>query len=179
MTRLLLCRHAEAGSNEQTASLAAELERARPVAVYTSPLPRAVDTAAAVAGRHGLSPIEVDELREIDLGEAEGVPFDDLPAMLRNGLLRRPATVRFPGGESFDELQQRVCAALTDIVSAHPAATVVVISHAGAIRAALARWLSMPGDASFRLDQRHAALNVVDWNKGVPFVRLVNGTALG
>jgi broad specificity phosphatase PhoE len=118
-------------------------------------------------------------LHEIDFGEVDGVSFDDLPPALQDGLLNRPASVRFPGGETYLELQERVCAALEQIVAAHPGETVVVVSHAGAIRAALAHWLSVPGHASFRIDQRHAAVNVVVWHDGVPLVRLVNGTGVG
>jgi hypothetical protein len=36
----------------------------------------------------------------------------------------------------------------------------------------------MPGEASFRIDQRHAAVNVVEWHDGQPLVRLVNGTGV-
>jgi broad specificity phosphatase PhoE len=178
VTTLVLCRHAEAGHAEQARALAQQLVALRPVAVYTSPLDRAVATALAVADTHGLAPVERDDLREIDFGEVDGVSFDDLPPSLQDGLLTQPANIRFPGGETFQELQDRVCAALEEIVAAHADGTVVVVSHAGAIRAALARWLSVPGDASFRIDQRHGAVNVVEWHDGLPLVRLVNGTGL-
>jgi broad specificity phosphatase PhoE len=179
VTTLVLCRHAEAGHADQARLLAEHLAGLTPAAVYTSPLDRAVATALAVADPHGLAPVERNDLREIDFGEVDGVSFDDLPPALRKGLLNRPGSVRFPGGETYLELQERVCVALERIVAAHPGGTIVVVSHAGAIRAALARWLSVPGDASFRIDQRPAAVNVVEWHDGVPLVRLVNGTGLG
>lgn len=178
MTTLVLCRHAEAGNAEQARGLAGKLAGLTPAGVYTSPLERAVETACAIAGVHGLTPIEVDDLREIDFGGADGLAFEDLPPSLQHGLLNEPASVRFPGGENYVELQERVCSALAQIVTDHSGLTVVVVSHAGSIRAALAGWLSMPGEASFRIDQRHAAVNVVHWRDGVPLVRLVNGTEL-
>ena len=178
MTTLVLCRHAEAGNAEQARVLAASLAALAPAAVYTSPLARAAETAVAIAAVHGLTPVRVDDLREIDFGDADGLAFDDLPYSLQHGLLNEPAGVHFPGGESYFELQERVCSALAQIVTDHSGRTVVVVSHAGSIRAALAGWLSMPGEASFRIDQRHAAVNVVDWHEGVPIVRLVNGTGL-
>jgi broad specificity phosphatase PhoE len=178
VTTLVLCRHAEAGNAEQARVLAASLALLSPAAVYTSPLARATETAAAIAALHGLTPVKVEGLREIDFGDADGLAFDELPHALQRGLLDEPARVRFPGGESYVELQERVCSALVRIVADHPDGTVVVVSHAGSIRAALADWLSMPGEASFRIEQRHASVNVVDWHDGVPTVRLVNGTAL-
>jgi broad specificity phosphatase PhoE len=171
MTTLVLCRHAEPGNEVQAAALAERLSEFELAAVYTSPIPRARETARAVVA----SPVEVDALREIDFGEVDGVAFDDLPAELREQLLREPTRVRFPGGESYADLQCRVCAALDEIVARHAGYTVAVITHAGAIRAALAEWLRVGDDAVFRIDQRYAAVNVVEWNDGIPLVRLVNG----
>jgi broad specificity phosphatase PhoE len=98
---------------------------------------------------------------------------------LQQALLQAPATVRFPGGESYEQLRARVVAALDELVAQHDGQTVVVVSHAGAIRAALATWLSVAPDASFRIDQSFAAVNVVDWADRAPFVRLVNGIRPG
>jgi broad specificity phosphatase PhoE len=176
--RLVLCRHAAAGDTRQAAELADALADVELAAVYTSPLARAAETAQAVAARHGLTPAVVDGLREIDLGEVDGLQFEDYPPELRLALLRTPGTVRFPGGESYEDLQARVVAALGDILSRHAGESVVAISHAGAIRAALATWLEVPAEASFRIDQSFAAVNVVEWIDGAPLVRLVNGTSV-
>jgi broad specificity phosphatase PhoE len=171
VTTLVLCRHAEVGNDAQARVLAERLSEFAFVAVYTSPLPRALATARVVAEH----PIEVEALREIDFGKLDGVPFDDLPEDLREGLLQEPTAVRFPGGESYADLRQRVCSALDAIVRNHPADSVGVITHAGPIRAALAHWLHIADDAVFRLDQRFASVNIVEWIDGVPLVRLVNG----
>jgi broad specificity phosphatase PhoE len=176
VTRLVLCRHAQPGDTREAESLAAALAPIALAAVYTSTLSRAVETARFVAEAHALEPVEVAELREIDLGEVDGLAFDEFPADLRRGLLEQPLTVRFPGGETYEELRGRVVAALDRIVASHPGDVVAVVSHAGAIRAALATWLRIAEDAFFRIDQRFASVNVVDWVDGVPLVRLVNGT---
>jgi ribonuclease H / adenosylcobalamin/alpha-ribazole phosphatase len=176
VTRLVVCRHVDPAESGAAEALAHVLRPLTLAAVYTSPLARARDTAAAVARRHALTPEVVDGLREIDLGEVEGRPFDEYPDELQAALLRTPTEASFPGGESFAELTQRVCAAVDEITERHPDATVAVITHAGPIRALLAAWLRIAGDAIFRLDQRFGAVNVVDWIDGVPLVRLVNGT---
>jgi broad specificity phosphatase PhoE len=147
-------------------------------AVYTSPLARAVETAHAVAAVHGLKPIVGVDLREIELGEVDGLQFEEYPHQLQQELLQSPATVRFPGGESYEELRARVVAALDELVARHGGETIVVVSHAGANRAALATWLGVGGDAALRIDQSLAAVNVVDWTEGKPFVRLVNGATM-
>ena len=119
-------------------------------------------------------PVEADDrLREIDFGEADGFGFDELPAALQHDLLTSPTTVRFPGGETYGELRARVVEALGEITSRHE--RVAVVSHAGAIRAALATYLLMDESALWRLDQRLGALNVVEFADGVPLLRLLNG----
>jgi alpha-ribazole phosphatase len=178
VTRLLLCRHAEPGRPGAAAELADALHPVAFDALYTSPLERALVTARALAGGRGLVPTIVDDLREIERGEAEGLPFDELPPELQESLLRTPAHVRFPGGESFAGVCARATEAAAEIVARHPDDAVAVVTHAGPIRALLAAWLGIDGDAAFRLDQRYAAVNVVDWTDGIPFVRLVNGAGV-
>jgi len=157
MTRFHLYRHPEPGG-----TLAVEGD-----AVYTSDLAR----ACVVEGERD------PRLREIDRGEVEGLAFDDLPLDVQRGLLEEPTRVRFPGGESFSDLRRRVMEALDEIAARHPDETVAVVSHAGAIRAALATWLLLPDEAVFRIEQDFGALNIVDVVDGTPIVRLINGRA--
>jgi broad specificity phosphatase PhoE len=171
VTRLFLCRHAEPGAAD-----AGELAETPLAAVYTSPLERAVETARVIAAAQRLAPVVVDALREIERGEVEELPFEAYPAALQAELLTSPATVRFPNGESFADVRARVVPALAEIVARHDGDAVAVVSHAGAIRAALAAWLEIGGEGAFRLDQAPGALNVIDWSEGRPFVRLLNGT---
>jgi len=177
VTRLVLCRHADPGSPDAPAGLAQILRRVPFAAVYTSPLERAVATAKAIAEGRNLAPALVDDLREIDLGAVDGLAFEEYPSKLQEALLRSPATAAFPRGESFADVRARVVPAVDAIVARHEGATVAVVAHAGPTRALLAHWLGIEGDGAFRLDQRFAAVNVVDWSDGIPFVRLVNGTS--
>jgi broad specificity phosphatase PhoE len=179
VTRLVLCRHATAGNTAETQDLAIALAGIPFAAVYTSPVERAVETARAVAAAHGLVPIEIADLREIEFGDVEGLEFDRYPPQLQTELLNDPLSVRFPGGETFGELRMRVCRALDGVVTRHTGESVLIVTHAGSIRAALAAWLGIEGDAIFRIDQRTASVNVVDWVEGTPIVRLLNGTHPG
>jgi broad specificity phosphatase PhoE len=141
-------------------------------AVYTSPRSRAIETAAALAPE----PIVVDDLREIDFGELEGRLYDEIaqtdPELYR-AWMERPTTVRFPGGESFADLQARALRAFDEIRRRHEAA--VVVTHGGPIRAGVAAWLGMPDEAIFRLDQSYCGVTVVEWLGGTPVLRLLNG----
>ena len=155
MRRFHLYRHPEPGG-----TLAVEGD-----AVYTSDLAR----ACIVDG------VRDPRLREIDRGDVEGLAFDELPAELQRGLLEAPTRVRFPGGESYGDLRERVVAALEEIASRHPDETVAVVSHAGAIRAALATWLLLPDEAVFRIELGFGSLTIVGLVDGTPLVRLGKG----
>lgn len=179
MTRLVLCRHAEAGNADAANELAEALAEIPFTAVYTSPLERALTTARVVASQRRLVPLEVADLREIDFGDVDGLEFDQYPKELQRQLLDEPLAVRFPGGETYGELRTRVCAALDSIVARHAGERVLIMTHAGCIRAALSVWLEITGPAIFRIDQRNASVNVVDWIDGVPIVRLLNAARPG
>lgn len=88
--------------------------------------------------------------------------------------LRTPTQVRFPGGETFAELRTRALELADEVVGALGDRTAVIVTHGGVIRALLASWLCLPDEAVFRIDQRYAAVNVVDWLDGTPLIRLLN-----
>jgi broad specificity phosphatase PhoE len=125
----------------QAQATAARLARARAVALYSSDLARAAQTAEIVGAALGLAPQPTPELREIDVGEWEGLAPEELyrrfPDQMQ-AFARDPQRPVRAGGESYAQLQQRALAALSAIRAAHPAdATVLAVSHGGVIRALL------------------------------------------
>jgi len=160
---------------EHATDLAAALAELPVDAVVASPRIRAVETAQPIADAHGLG-VNVDErLREIDFGRFEGRTYEEIadaePELFR-AWMERPTTIRFPDGESYDDLRARAVPALEEIRRAHTAA--VVITHGGVIRAGLSAWLELPAHAIFRLDQSYCGLTGVDWVDETPVVRFVN-----
>ncbi len=105
-------------------------------AVYTSPLRRALDTAAVVGARTGLEPVSVDDLREVDVGAWAGLSRDEVAARFPDGLERWLAGGEgWEAGETYDAMSSRVLAALRRIADAHPEDAVLIVSHGGPIRA--------------------------------------------
>jgi broad specificity phosphatase PhoE len=133
--------HADIELNEegrqQAAHAAAELADRDVVAVYSSDLQRALETARPIAAAHGLDIVVDADLREINQGEWEGLHVDEIKS--RWPELWGPARhyKRRPGGEAPSEVRRRAVEAIRRILRAHPAGTVVVVSHGGTIR-----WLS-------------------------------------
>jgi probable phosphoglycerate mutase len=123
----------------QAHELAAQLAGLGILAVWTSPLRRARETAEVVAAAIGTTPVVLDELAESDRGSWEGRRVADLavedPAGHAAFEAADPSFV-FPGGESLRSQVRRTCTAL-DVICAG-ALPALVVAHVGTIRAALA-----------------------------------------
>lgn len=96
----------------QAARLGQQLAGSPITRVYASPLARALLTAEAVAGPHGLTVETRDGLLELDIGETEGLPFAEIRARYPEFLAQWTGTdgfsARMPGGESMADLAARL-----------------------------------------------------------------------
>lgn len=146
----------------QATALAARLARGRPTLVQTSPVQRARETAQAIADAAG-APLEVAlALDEVDFGRWAGRRFDALdgdPDWARWNAARGSA--RAPGGESMVEVQARVARHLEELARAHAGRTLVLVSHADVIRAAVAHVLGLPLDRLLRFEVDPASATTV------------------
>src|SRR5262245_29695983 len=118
----------------QAAALAAGLTLTRFDALYTSPQSRARETATACGAAIGLDPVPLDDLREIGLGEWEGLTLAAVQAQdgeRYRRWLEAPVDHPAPGGEPMGRLARRVRAVLDTLCSRHPAGRVLVVSHGG------------------------------------------------
>ena len=144
----------------QAAALAERLASASLAAIYSSPLERACETAAPLAERLALTLQLLDGVKETDCGEWTGQPLD---ALSKDELWQQvqgcPSLFRFPGGESFAEIQARVVVALDFVRVTHPGQTVAVISHADPIKLAAAFYTGMPLDLFQRLEIAPASIS--------------------
>jgi probable phosphoglycerate mutase len=104
--------------------------------VYTSPLRRASETARIVAGELGLIARALEALREIDVGDWQGMTVDEVRTRFpeRADVAWRSGWLN---GETHDELAARVIPALLDLDRHNPGDRVLCVTHAGPIRAAL------------------------------------------
>lgn len=178
--RLLISRHGEAeyesplisdagGSlsltgRQQARDLADSLADARVAAIYCSGMARAVQTAEIVAARLGVVVKVRDNLRELSMGEfagqeyVEGI-YDDVLVAWDAG----DHDARVPGGESGNEIRQRMAEELEAIVDLHRGETVLVVSHGGAIRVAIPQLASnVPDSFGTAHEVGHCALIEVD-----------------
>lgn len=149
-------------------------------ALYSSPLRRALATAAPLGRVLGLEPIPVDDLREIDCGELEGLTWAEVTSRYPELFAwnKVPVGFRFPGGESYADLVERAMHAVGTIRDRHAGETIAVVAHGGVIRSVLTAVLGMSEADLFRISLSYGGISVVDWIDGAPVVRLVNGDRL-
>ena len=146
-------------------------------AVYTSPLERARETAAPIAAATNQK-AKVDRgLQECDFGEWTGASLRRLMRKREWATVQRaPSTFRFPGGESFSEMQHRIVSTLDRLREAHAGGTVVCVSHADPIKAALAHALGSHLDQFQRIVVSTCSVSAVTWSPFGPAVLAVNST---
>lgn len=169
--------HLNERGKRQAETLAQQMRRFPIRGIYTSPLERAVETAEAIAAMHGLTPVKVEALGEIRIGEWEGLTLNELESRedwkcfnaYRGG-------TRAPGGELMLETQTRMVCELVRLRTAHRDETVTIVSHGDPLRAVVMHYLGMPLDLVHRLEIEPGSLSIIedgDW--GARVLRL-NGT---
>jgi len=118
--------------HEQAKGLARVLWEVPIQAVYSSALPRAIETASYVAGPHRVNVTTDPRLNEIHHGDWEGLSESELPDL---DLYRRwredPTSVSLPGAEPLADVRDRAVDAMREIAARHPAqeGLVAVVSH--------------------------------------------------
>jgi broad specificity phosphatase PhoE len=154
MTELLLVRHGETDWNRdgrfqghadpplndtgraQARALADDLAAEQIDAIYTSDLARARETAEFIAERAGVPFVLEPQLREVNVGEWQGLTRPEIAERFPEGLRNwREHGHGWEQGETYEELAERVLEAIDRIVAGHPTERVVVVGHGGTIRA--------------------------------------------
>jgi len=152
----------------------------RVAAVYASPLERTRETAAPIAQALGLEVVPDEGLLELDTGEWTGIELK--AAMKRKEwatIQRYPSGFAFPGGESFLAMQTRMVSTLDRLRAAHPGETIVAVSHADPIRAAVAHAMGTHLDLFQRIVVSPCSLTAIAYGDGGPIVLKVNETGTG
>ncbi|MGH9296776.1 MAG: histidine phosphatase family protein [Acidimicrobiales bacterium] len=188
-TRLVIIRHGEAVSNaedtlgghgtclgltehgrRQVGALADRLRRTRELegaaALYTSVLPRAIETAQILAPVLGGLSVEAScSLCERHVGIADGMTWRDYEVKYGR---ERPGVDDerefAPGGESWVEFLDRAEPALYDVMERHPGGLVVIAGHGGIVGTSVVRFLGLPRNgAGFRGYADNSSLTEWEW----------------
>jgi len=175
-----LCPHSLESERPTYAALSRRLPR--PAEWIVTPLSRTRRTAEAIfaAGYPGAEWRVEPDLIEQDLGAWQGLPHAELPAKL--SLPAHPFWPHAghempPGGESMATVILRVGTALERLAQAHPGRDLVIVSHGGAIRAAIAHALGIGPDNALHLSIHNLSLTRMERHRDGWRVVCVNETA--
>ena len=196
-TRILLVRHGETQWNQthrfqgrmdiplnqegknQACALALTLKDEPFIAIYSSPLIRAIETARLIKKFHPSTPlIEEEDLTEMDLGQFDGMEaaywsahYQDFFKTWRD----TPGRLRMPGGESLQEVQVRAVGTLERITKLYPSgSTLLLCSHNFVNRTILCHALGFPLDRFRDVKQDTATLNILYMQGQRLWAELVN-----
>ncbi len=146
-------------------------------AVYASPMERTRETAAPIARARKLRVRQAKGLIECDFGAWTGEKLSKLRKLPEWRTVQRyPSGFRFPGGESFAEMQSRAVDAVHDLVAAHPGETIVAVSHADVIKAVVAAATGTHLDLFQRIVVSPCSITAILYTPDGPVVLTVNST---
>jgi probable phosphoglycerate mutase len=165
---------------EQASAVAERLApfKDKVAAVYASPLERTRETASPIAKQLGLRVRTSRGLLECDFGEWTG---QELKALMKlpewKQVQRYPSGFRFPGGESFVDMQTRMVDTVTSLVDTHRGKVLVAVSHADPIKAVVAHAVGTHLDLFQRIVVSPCSVTAIAYGAdSPPIVLCVNST---
>jgi len=151
----------------------------RPSHIYTSPMTRCIETAAAIAKACGIAAKTCDDIDDIDYGAWQFKTFADAKAQnpqLFAAWFATPHLVRFANGEALQDVAARVADAVRMVLARHPDETVVLVGHDTVNRVLLLQFVDLPLSAYWRIDQAPCCLNEIDAVGDKVCIRRINET---
>lgn len=199
MTRLLIVRHAESAYNDQNRiqghhdsgltfrgqsqaqALGKRLKSFKIDMIYSSDLGRAYATTQAIT-KHTKLPIRRDPmLREIHLGDWEGMTPEEVDRLYDKGYqkwLKKPTSVRIPKSESIPHFRKRVTGRVKQIARSNRGKNILIVTHGGVITALLSEWLKADFNKvliSLQID--NTSLTLVDETDTRVRLKFINSTS--
>jgi probable phosphoglycerate mutase len=196
--RLLLVRHGQSTWNRQhriqgqldpplsdegrsqAERLGQRLSGRRLAGFYSSDLKRAFETSQLIGALIGMDPEPVAGLREIYLGDWEGLNTTDLAQRFPEAWAKwseEPNWDVVPGGEGAARFEARAAAALDAILQRHSHGDVLVVTHGGLIQVVLHRILGHASRGLFPFKIQNASISVIEKRDGRMVIGGVNDTS--
>ena len=194
MTHLFLIRHARSTWNangriqgqadpplddvgrEQAHRLAERLRDDQPIALYTSPLQRARETADIVGQALGIGVMPDERLKEYDVGDIAGLTWEQVVERypdIAQRWAKAEEGAKFPGAEEGGAFRDRVAAVFDEIVTRHGKGLPGIVTHGGVLGAYINHLIGLTTWRSpFRFD--NASLSIVEVDLARSRILLLN-----
>lgn len=141
------------------------------LAIYTSTLSRCTRLSNAI--NKNTIRLHDDRLKELNFGDWEMKTWDEVPSDAFKTWQEDIALNRVPGGESFQDLQDRAISFWNEIVKEEPE-PIAIVTHGGIIRAYLAYFLGFPLRNAFRIKMDYGTVTKLSLVNGNTFVHYIN-----
>jgi alpha-ribazole phosphatase len=196
-TRVYLIRHGEVEGHEdkryngqgdvqltargaaQFGLLQARLAKKPLAAIYASDLQRCRQGAEIIGRDRNLVPMTLPELRELHIGHWEGLTWTEIERRYPDewrARLQDLVRYQVPGGESLEQLAERVLPLLRGLVAKHRGEEIAVVAHGGVNRVVLLDAIGAAFDRLFSLEQDFGCLNIIDYfADDQAVIKLLNG----
>ena len=148
--------------------------------VYSSPLSRSMETAENVAKFHDLNVTPLEAIIDISYGDWEGVSLAEVQQKypdLYSLWLEAPHQVRFPNGETLEEVRLRTMDALEDLVAKHPNENIVLVAHRVPNKVMCCALLGLDNSHFWRIQQDTASTNLFIFRDNQWVVSYLNDTS--
>jgi broad specificity phosphatase PhoE len=165
---------------EQCAAVARALASTAVAAVYASPLERARASAEVIAKPHGLPVRIVPAFSEMSFGSWEGLTREEVQARDPDAWTRwrsAPHSFAPAGGETIQQVAERVSAGLAALQEAHREQTIVLVSHGVVARVIVLGALGLGLDRLWTLDAAPAGITEIEYEPGWATVHRMNTVA--
>ena len=163
---------------EQYHRLKERLANAPISACYTSDLTRCVTGADIICRQFDIEPVRRRELRELNIGVWEGLPWQEIQANWPEEWQARLADLvnyRVPQGENLLDVQARVMLVVGEIIERHKGQELLLVGHGGVNRIVLLNAIGAPLAGMFNIEQNFGCYNIIDYYAdGRATVKLLN-----
>ncbi|UCE84133.1 MAG: histidine phosphatase family protein [Deltaproteobacteria bacterium] len=149
-------------------------------AVYSSPLSRSMETAENIAKFHNISVTPLDAIVDISYGEWEGLENQEVQKKypeLHGLWLREPHKVKFPKGESLDEVRSRIMTALDELIVKHRDENFALVAHRVPNKVICCALLGLDNSHFWRIQQDTASTNLFTYQNGQWIISFLNDTS--
>ena len=146
-------------------------------AIYSSNLQRALITAEIITSKHQLAVVACAELREFNYGKIEGLTHEQINQLypeFYKSMMQRTTNLKFPGGESVYQLNNRVSQFLDRLKKHTPEQTILIVAHFGLLRVLLCRLLGIGIKLRWQIHLDLASLSILETNQQGAILRLLN-----
>jgi broad specificity phosphatase PhoE len=168
----------ETGHREARAILDA-LKNKNIDAIYTSPLKRSIETAQPIADYFHLEVVPVQGLIDINYGDWEGLTFNEVKKRYSNQYdkwEKKPDSIRFPHGETLDEVRERAFRNFKDIVKKNSGKSILIVPHRVINKVLLCALLGLSNSHFWEIRQDTACINLIEYLNNRFILSLMNDT---